>query len=178
MHPSPLGFESSGSSKSKHSLDSFAEDRDQKHARGPRKEASSSHGSRMVPLAYPMTVLIPIPLVISNNAVEEQVVELSSSASELEHTDLVDTGESPECFATEKHHGEVQEAATIKARARDIRVQAQGRRSVVTHLDLEAADTSQRIHTLEERVRAERAKHLVSLSSELKAPRLDLLGLL
>ncbi|GAA0171811.1 hypothetical protein LIER_25763 [Lithospermum erythrorhizon] len=31
----------------------------------------------------------------SNNAIEEQVVEVTSSASELERIELVDTGESP-----------------------------------------------------------------------------------
>ncbi|GAA0163782.1 hypothetical protein LIER_19568 [Lithospermum erythrorhizon] len=103
MHISLLVFESSGSGKRKHSLENSVEDRDPKHARGARKEASSSRGSRVIPLAYPIPerVLIPTSLVIPNNAVEEQVVEVSSSASELEFTDYVDTGESPESFATE-----------------------------------------------------------------------------
>ncbi|GAA0156683.1 hypothetical protein LIER_38322 [Lithospermum erythrorhizon] len=51
-----------------------------------------------------------------------------------------------------KRYGEVQEAAeldseaaTLEARAKDLRVQAQEWRSVVTQLDLQAADTFQQI---------------------------------
>ncbi|GAA0151791.1 hypothetical protein LIER_10434 [Lithospermum erythrorhizon] len=302
IRPSSLIFKSSGSSKRKPSLENSANDRDPKHTRGTRKEASSSCGSRGITVAYPTPerFLIPIPLVIPNNAVEEQVVEVSSSAVASEHIKLVDTGESPECFATEiaksspltppvislareadnilragapslwtrictrleatspdmvlkeevevistfrvlarlglevipdlygklhdlfrmareavsslvvarqnevyeisceltllmmssedlalKRHCEVQEveeldqeAATLEARARDLRVQAQERKSIITQLDLEAADTSQQIHTLEEKVRAQQAKHLGSLSAELEVARVGLVVLL
>ncbi|GAA0185443.1 hypothetical protein LIER_32731 [Lithospermum erythrorhizon] len=84
-----------------------------------------------------------------------------------------------------RRHGEVQEttdldseAATLEARSKDLRVQAQERRFVVAQLDLEATDTSQQIQALEERIRVERAKRLGSLSSELEATRLGLVGLL
>ncbi|GAA0156757.1 hypothetical protein LIER_14171 [Lithospermum erythrorhizon] len=74
VHPSALFFRSSGLSKRKRSSD-----RDPKHARGTRKDTSSSRGSRVVPL----------------------VVEVSSSASEQEHTELIDNGECPECLTME-----------------------------------------------------------------------------
>ncbi|GAA0147463.1 hypothetical protein LIER_07153 [Lithospermum erythrorhizon] len=104
-HSSPLVFKSFSSSKRKRSSDSAVEDRDPKHARGARKETSSSHGSRMVPetCSSPERVLVPSssPLVIPDNVVREQAMEVSSSASEQEHTKLIDTGESPKCFTME-----------------------------------------------------------------------------
>ncbi|GAA0173709.1 hypothetical protein LIER_27271 [Lithospermum erythrorhizon] len=93
MHPSSSILKSSNSSKRKHSLEDSTEDRDPKHARGARKEASSSRGSKAITLAYPMPkkILIPTP----------RVVEVSSSASGLGRTELVDIGKSPEGFVTE-----------------------------------------------------------------------------
>ncbi|GAA0169944.1 hypothetical protein LIER_24320 [Lithospermum erythrorhizon] len=89
MRSSPLVFKSSGSSKRKHSLDSVAEDRDPKHARGARKETFSSCGPRVVPLTHssPQRVLVPssTPLVIPENVVREPEVEsiLRAGASSL-----------------------------------------------------------------------------------------------
>ncbi|GAA0183737.1 hypothetical protein LIER_42456 [Lithospermum erythrorhizon] len=103
MHNSSSIFKSSGFGKRKYSLEDSAEDRDPKHVRGARKEASQSLGSKGITLAYPTPekILIPTPRVIPNNVVEEQVVEVSSSASGLEGTELVDIRESPECFVME-----------------------------------------------------------------------------
>ncbi|GAA0150688.1 hypothetical protein LIER_09570 [Lithospermum erythrorhizon] len=50
VHPSTLVFRSSVPSKRKRSSDSNVEDRVPKHARGTRKETSSSRGSRVVSL--------------------------------------------------------------------------------------------------------------------------------
>ncbi|GAA0155162.1 hypothetical protein LIER_12948 [Lithospermum erythrorhizon] len=81
------------------------EDRDPKHARGTRKETSSSRGSRVVPLVRSSLerALVPssTPSVIPDNVVKEQVVKASSAASEHEHIEVIDTWESLECFTTE-----------------------------------------------------------------------------
>ncbi|GAA0146947.1 hypothetical protein LIER_06769 [Lithospermum erythrorhizon] len=71
-----------------------------------------------------------------------------------------------------------QEAVELEACARDLHVRAQERSSIVTQLDLEAADTFQQVHTSEEKIQAERAKHLGHLTSDLEASRLGLVGLL
>ncbi|GAA0141253.1 hypothetical protein LIER_02439 [Lithospermum erythrorhizon] len=240
-------------SSRKHGKDSEVEDKDPKHARGTRQETSSSRGSRVVPLVRPSSERVavpgPTPLVIPDKVVGERVVEVTSSASEQEHTELVDTGESPECFTTEvvescppvlpiisraqevesilhagaspscpasemilkeeegvmstfqvltrlvlgafpdirdklqgffqkvKEAGTTlsaasqeeleQEAAEWEVHARELRVRVQEQRSVVTQLDHETADTSRQIHTLEGEIRAERAKHIGSLTADI-----------
>ncbi|GAA0184208.1 hypothetical protein LIER_31496 [Lithospermum erythrorhizon] len=62
--------------------------------------------SRVVPLTRPSPERVAVPgstsLAIPDNVVGEQVVEVSSSANEQEHTELIDTGESPECFIIKK----------------------------------------------------------------------------
>ncbi|GAA0161572.1 hypothetical protein LIER_17855 [Lithospermum erythrorhizon] len=84
MRSSPLIFKLSGSSKTKRSTDSAIEDRDPMHAKGTQRESSSSHGSIVLPLAHPSP---------------EKV--LWKSFRVPEHTELVDTRESLECFTTE-----------------------------------------------------------------------------
>ncbi|GAA0160365.1 hypothetical protein LIER_16937 [Lithospermum erythrorhizon] len=93
-------WRSSGSSKRRCSSSSIMEDRDPNHARGVRKETSSSRGSRVVsPVRRSLEGVAPS--VAPDDVIRDQVVEVSSSVSSQEHTELVDTGESPECLAIE-----------------------------------------------------------------------------
>ncbi|GAA0158145.1 hypothetical protein LIER_15246 [Lithospermum erythrorhizon] len=89
---------SSGSSKRKHSSSSIVENRDPKHARGAWKDTSSSRGSRV---ASPVrkSPEAATPSLVPDDIIRDQVVEVSSFFSGQEHTELVDTGESPECLA-------------------------------------------------------------------------------
>ncbi|GAA0183724.1 hypothetical protein LIER_31087 [Lithospermum erythrorhizon] len=58
---------------------------------------------------------------VARESWESRVVEVSSSASELEHTELVDTGESPECFVTEVAESSVPTLPVLSlAQKRDI----------------------------------------------------------
>ncbi|GAA0159466.1 hypothetical protein LIER_16233 [Lithospermum erythrorhizon] len=79
--PSILVFQSSGSSKRKHSSSSTVEDRDPKHARAFIKTPSRPVDQGWLP--------------------QFMVVEVSSSISRQEHTELVDTRKSPKCLTIE-----------------------------------------------------------------------------
>ncbi|GAA0144573.1 hypothetical protein LIER_04988 [Lithospermum erythrorhizon] len=71
-----------------------------------------------------------------------------------------------------------QEAAELETHARDMRIQAQEQKSVVSQLDLEIAGISQQIHILEEEIHAEQAKLEGHLLADLETARLGLIGLL
>ncbi|GAA0172721.1 hypothetical protein LIER_26491 [Lithospermum erythrorhizon] len=100
VRPSTMVFQSSGSSKRKRSSSSTVEDRDPKHARGVRKDTSSSCGYRV---AFPVHKCPEgvTSSVVLYSIIRDQVVEVSSSISGQECTKLVDTEESPECLAIE-----------------------------------------------------------------------------
>ncbi|GAA0150100.1 hypothetical protein LIER_09114 [Lithospermum erythrorhizon] len=95
VRPSTLVFQSSGSSKKKRTSSITVEDRDPKHAKGAWKDTSSSRGSRV---ASPVRGSLEgiTPFVVPNS-----LVEVSSSISSQEHTELIDTEESLECLAIE-----------------------------------------------------------------------------
>ncbi|GAA0145247.1 hypothetical protein LIER_05488 [Lithospermum erythrorhizon] len=101
VHPSTLVFQSFGSSKRKRSSSSTVEDRDPKHARGARKDTFSSCGSRVVSPVR-RSPEGATPSVVPDNAIINQVVDVSSSVCDQEHTELVDTRKSHECHTTEE----------------------------------------------------------------------------
>ncbi|GAA0141621.1 hypothetical protein LIER_02731 [Lithospermum erythrorhizon] len=100
VHPSTLVFQPYGSSKRKRSSSSTVENRDPKHARGVRKDTSSSSGSRVASLVCRSPERFT-PSVIPDSVIRDHVVEVSSSVSSQKHTEFVDTGESTKCFAIE-----------------------------------------------------------------------------
>ncbi|GAA0146054.1 hypothetical protein LIER_06096 [Lithospermum erythrorhizon] len=106
VRPSTLIFQLSGPSKRKHSSSSTVEDRDPKHARGARKDISSSRGSRV---ASPVC----------------KSLEAVTPSSPIEHIELVDTGGSPECLAIEvaKSHLPAPPALSIAQEQRPSSVQ-------------------------------------------------------
>ncbi|GAA0159467.1 hypothetical protein LIER_16234 [Lithospermum erythrorhizon] len=71
-----------------------------------------------------------------------------------------------------------QEAAELDARARDLRVQVQEQRFIISQLDLETTSTSQQIKVLEEEIQVEQAKHQGQMLVDFEAARLGLVGLL
>ncbi|GAA0141376.1 hypothetical protein LIER_02530 [Lithospermum erythrorhizon] len=96
VQPSILVFQSSGPSMRKRFSSSTVEDRDPKHAGGARKDTSSSRRS-MVASPVRKSPEPIIPTLIPNNV----IVEVSSSVSSQEHTELVETGGSSKCLAIE-----------------------------------------------------------------------------
>ncbi|GAA0183033.1 hypothetical protein LIER_30519 [Lithospermum erythrorhizon] len=197
--PSTLFFQSSGSSKRKFSSSSTVEDRDQKHVRRVRRDTSSSRGSRVASPIYGSPKRVA-PSIVPNNIIRHRVVEVSSLVSRQEHTNLLDTGESPKCLTVEVAKSCPPSLPTLtiaQGTNAILRTGAsslwtcicdclqgkspetvQEQRFIVSQLDLELASTSQQIEALEEEIQAEQAKHQRQMLADLEVARLGLVGLL